>query len=740
MSRLIIGLFLLLLISALTGTASAQPPVDTLWLYDNNRSVSDLFADIYHCANGDFLLCGQSSYRPWVLRVDSEGAVRWSYITEGVRFFSVIEADNGDAVAVGRMDAGGNAVRLSRDGGLVWSRGYGMSRANGIIELKEGDFVISGSRGTMAESDGQLVRIQGNGDPVWNRSYRGGGNYDNFQGLRETEAGIAVVGSTDNPATGWLQKVNFDGDPIWSRTYQGFRNNGVMLWEMVSTAEGFALAGTGPGPEGGSTVLMFVAADGGLVHTEFFGANQGGGWCECLAKCSDGGIVLVGYDSNRLEHPFAIRTDRTGHRLWTTRLEEYVDNQPLRQPDHQYNQFYGVIVLPGDTIVACGTLCNTAGDRSDGDGLVVMLAPDRLVPEVWHKSPGDSLFEVLRGSEVQFTIHARDRYDRDLTKVWIRADSMVAGNVDSVTLDFPEIEIVPVTCTLELPEGRFNSGWSVTVSDFFISSYLPVSQNLAVRRNHPIDFRLFVSTNFEEAVRYNWIVTDVSNGEAEVVSETDSATFRFAHPGSYLMHGYASQNGLEDEVAWNIQASSVLWDYYPNELRLETYRDSSLTFNTTPSNLESDSLSFLWTLDGDTAGIDSRAVVAFPMVGEHSIVLVAQDGSDADTVRWEVTVREPNQVGKWSSGQVEKWGMLSVSPNPFNSTTTIRYSTSGDAYPTRLTVHDLTGREVRECLNAKMNAGEYSTVLNGADFPAGIYFLRLETGKTVQVQKLALVR
>ena len=69
-------------------------------------------------------------------------------------------------------------------------------------------------------------------------------------------------------------------------------------------------------------------------------------------------------------------------------------------------------------------------------------------------------------------------------------------------------------------------------------------------------------------------------------------------------------------------------------------------------------------------------------------------------------------------------------PNPFNSETTISYELP-EAGIVRLSVFDLSGREVRVIVNGHQSLGHYQTVWDGRDgqhrvLASGLYFYRLE--------------
>jgi hypothetical protein len=80
---------------------------------------------------------------------------------------------------------------------------------------------------------------------------------------------------------------------------------------------------------------------------------------------------------------------------------------------------------------------------------------------------------------------------------------------------------------------------------------------------------------------------------------------------------------------------------------------------------------------------------------------------------------------------------LTVSPNPFNATATIRFGLDKSA-PTRLAIYRLDGRIVRELVNNNLAAGEHT--VRWSSETSGIYFAVLNAGQQRVVKKLVCVR
>ena len=83
--------------------------------------------------------------------------------------------------------------------------------------------------------------------------------------------------------------------------------------------------------------------------------------------------------------------------------------------------------------------------------------------------------------------------------------------------------------------------------------------------------------------------------------------------------------------------------------------------------------------------------------------------------------------------------ILSISPNPFNPTTTISYSLPQTSNIT-LKVYDISGRLVLQLYNGRQEAGIHSATVKADDWASGLYFARLEAAGRVFTQKIMLVK
>ena len=83
-------------------------------------------------------------------------------------------------------------------------------------------------------------------------------------------------------------------------------------------------------------------------------------------------------------------------------------------------------------------------------------------------------------------------------------------------------------------------------------------------------------------------------------------------------------------------------------------------------------------------------------------------------------------------------------PNPFNPSTTIRYSVINNAL-TNIAIYDINGKLVNTLLNLEQPAGWHEIQWNGLNasgikVPAGAYIYRVTIGNEVKTDKLILLQ
>jgi endoglucanase len=81
-------------------------------------------------------------------------------------------------------------------------------------------------------------------------------------------------------------------------------------------------------------------------------------------------------------------------------------------------------------------------------------------------------------------------------------------------------------------------------------------------------------------------------------------------------------------------------------------------------------------------------------------------------------------------------------PNPFNSTTKIKYSipltplSFGEELEVKLIIYDILGNEVSTLLNEYKYPGSYELEFNADQFPSGVYYYKLTAGDKTKIRKM----
>ncbi len=151
------------------------------------------------------------------------------------------------------------------------------------------------------------------------------------------------------------------------------------------------------------------------------------------------------------------------------------------------------------------------------------------------------------------------------------------------------------------------------------------------------------------------------------------------------------------------------------------------------------------------------------MEGDTAIVKIAYGGApdhEVDQFTFYVdeqptnTLFDPNQWLLDQSNEIitetppsqppTSFALHTISPNPFNPATTIRYSLESGS-SVRLTIHDIRGRLIATLVDCEQENGFHRAIWTGAGdggeaTPSAVYFARLEAEGKVAAQKLILVR
>jgi predicted peptidase len=107
--------------------------------------------------------------------------------------------------------------------------------------------------------------------------------------------------------------------------------------------------------------------------------------------------------------------------------------------------------------------------------------------------------------------------------------------------------------------------------------------------------------------------------------------------------------------------------------------------------------------------------------------------------RWIFLQQNQNVAIQERSAVPEKISLHPVYPNPFNGSTTVRFSLEKETEIT-LSVYDLSGRLIENIVTGKHTAGEHHVQWEKSAVSSGVYFIRLSSANFTQTRKMIYLK
>jgi len=181
------------LLAALAGAlVCSSPAYAAQWAQIYDTGLLDFATSAEATADGGFIVAGatnvvnMSGFGAWLLKLDTNGAIIWQHVYDGA----------------------------------------GEATANAVRQLDDDGYIVAGFRNpTFTDRDAWVLRLDTDGDVVWQKSYGGAGN-DAVKSLERTsDGGYIMAGYSTSfgagDSDGWVLKLDADGNVIWQKTYGG---------------------------------------------------------------------------------------------------------------------------------------------------------------------------------------------------------------------------------------------------------------------------------------------------------------------------------------------------------------------------------------------------------------------------------------------------------------------------------------------------------------------------------------
>lgn len=270
----------------------------------------------------------------------------------------------------------------------------------------------------------------------------------------------------------------------------------------------------------------------------------------------------------------------------------------------------------------------------------------------------------------------------------------------------------------------------------------------------PTDLFGFASGNAQKLENGNVLITTVGGGGTSLEVNTNGEIVWEADLNLTLPNG-AVYRAMRIPGIYPVSFSVVTRELHTHESEPSVYvGDSTVVFEI--HNEGYNAVTYEYTLVDDEDWFDSALQETTIQAGQSFTVTYTtyqmNDLAYANTMVFTVTPAEHTHLSKTVNVNAYTFPvavddeilpttikLYDSYPNPFNPTTTIRFSAAA-WHTSLLQVHDITGRLVETLIDGELQSGEHEVVWNASQFSSGIYFVQLTYGNNIQTRKILFIK
>jgi len=250
-------------------------------------------------------------------KLSPEGHLRWTktYSTDqNDSANNMTWMEDGNIAIVGERhptdgsNVNGIVLKVDTDGNDIWFTSYGLNNQSesfySIDQTIDNGLIIAGFvTGSGFGNDHYVVRLDGNGNVVWAKTYGGENNEVGVAVRQTTEGDYLMVGDKQFGKDGAygieVLRLDVEGNEVWQLDVKGFENGGCKNMILDSNGDVVIVGEAFPSKNEAFDVLLAkVSLEGEVIWQKFIDGTPNGDAGFDLMELEMGGYMVVGYGFN----------------------------------------------------------------------------------------------------------------------------------------------------------------------------------------------------------------------------------------------------------------------------------------------------------------------------------------------------------------------------------------------------------------------------------------------------------